>query len=335
MINTEPLTTRNEVLPVLIQYMVEFSLILACVISGSITLFFSLDFIGMEIGGFIGGIIVGFVSSTSQYANILRTQWRKITSVNLIIAAIFLILTAFYLFQDAISGDTSSEVTWRHSISIIRLLFLLVTWYSFFGVVVGVLSKWICKKWLRSEVKFFSLTILFILLLFGFIPYQVMVGNYRFALFWLVPSIPAILSLFFLKKKQFYKNVSSEYSLVPLLLGFSIACTHFLVSYILFDPSTHTCSNSRWSLISTFFMTPSWAISALPFVSRLFEFLINVKMDKFYLFVLVSSSYYGYSSSLLMRGQKYNLEIGIILLLAPILLGCFIIFGAIATGCGA
>jgi hypothetical protein len=315
--------------------MVEFSLILACITSGSITLFFSLDFIGMEIGGFIGGIIVGFVSSISQYANILRTQWRKITSVNLTIAAIFLIISAFYLFQDAISGDTSSEVTWRHSISIIRLLFLLVIWYSFFGVVVGVLSKWICKKWLKSEAKFFSLTILFILLLFGFIPYQVMVENYQFALFWLAPSIPAILLLFFLKKKQFYKNVSSEYSLAPLLLGFSIACTHFLVSYFLFDPSTHTCSNSRWSLISTFFMAPSWAISALPFVSRLFEFLINARIDKFYLFVLVSSSYYGYSSSLLMRGRKYSLVIGIILLLAPILLGCFIIFGAIAIGCGA
>ncbi len=322
---------------VLMEHMVEFSFILACVTAGSITLYFSLDFIGVFIGGIIGGIIAGLLPLIAQYLPALKNQSRNLLFVNLTIFAIFFSLSTGYFFHDAtteVRGHPSTTVLSRF-LSSFRVLFLYTAWVSIQSVIIAVITRWLYKKWLKSEAKPPILLIFFIVLLFGFLPYPIMAGNKLTGLFWLPPIILAILLLFPFRSKTLSNSDSWDARFVPLMTGFSIASIHFLMSYFLFDGSTRICSNSRGAFLFPFFISPTWLISTLPFMSEWFEVLIDLKMDYFYLQVLISSAFYGYASSFLAKSQNRDQIIGAILISMPIFFGCFLIFGAFATGCGA
>jgi len=341
--NTETLATvQTKMLPALIEWGVGFSFILACVTVGGVTFYFSLHFIGLRIGGVIGGFIIGFMPYLTQQIRIPRIRWQAILFTNLTVILVFFVISAYYFYQEAVTAQIFAEANGHYSMTVysrfasgIRILFLTSILYSVIGAIIGVTTRWVYRRWLRLKLKHLALSVIFIILLFGLLPYRVMAGNHQFALFWLLPLALAILLFFPFWKKVSDIRESSKYSSIPLIIGFSVASAHFLLSYFLLEPSTFICSNSRWSLLATFFMTPGWGISALPFISSLFEILTNVRIDEFYLRVFISSSYYGYASSFLVKQQKYDLLIGIILLSIPILLGYFFIYAAIATGCGA
>lgn len=341
--NTETLTTvQTKMLPALIEWGVGFSFILACVTVGSVTFYFSLHFIGLQIGGVVGGIIIGFMPYLTQQIRIPRIRWQAILFTNLTVILVFFVISAYYFYQEAVTAQIFAEANGHYSMTVysrfasgLRILFLTSVLYSVTGAIIGVTTRWVYRRWLRLKLKHLALSVLFVILLFGLLPYRVMVGNHQFALFWLLPVALAILLFFPFWKKVSDIRESSKYASIPLIIGFSIASVHFLLSYFLLEPSTFICSNSRWSLLATFFMIPGWGIGALPFISSLLDILTNIRIDEFYLRVFISSSYYGYASSFLVKQQKYDLLIGIILLSIPILFGSFLIFGAIATGCGA
>jgi hypothetical protein len=159
-------TTQAKMLPSIIEWGSSFLLILACVAVGSIAIYFSLSLFGLIIGGFIGGIIVGFMPYITQRWRIFRMGWQAAIFANLIIIIGSFTLSGYYLYQEAITAQTlltangistttlDSQVEFRLS-----SLFIFVGLGSITGVIVGVITRWVCQRWLKSQASWWVWTL--------------------------------------------------------------------------------------------------------------------------------------------------------------------------------
>ncbi len=122
---------------------------------------------------------------------------------------------------------------------------------------------------------------------------------------------------------------------IPLLVGGVVTIFHFGLSYFLFEPGTHSCSNSDRSMISPYFLIPGWFISSFPNIEKLIDSLDITYTNRYYVTMSISSFYFGFASSLLGTNRKPYLQIGIVLWVIALFLGDFLIWADIVTGCGA
>jgi hypothetical protein len=189
---------------------------------------------------------------------------------------------------------------------------------------------------LKRKLSYLALAVFFIIAFIGLSPYRLMIGQYQISFSWLlsIPILGFLLYFIFSKISSSGSEVSKKISF-PLLIGGGVVIIHFGLSYFLLEPGTFICSNSSMSVLSPFFITPGWVISKLPIISSIIYVLTLIKINDYYLVILISSCYYGYASSLVVTRRKHYPLIGIILLTITLLFECFIIYGAIATGCDA
>lgn len=337
--NTEIVTTvQTKMLPALIEWGVGFSFILVCVTVGGVTLYFSLHFIGFQIGGVVGGITIGCTPYITQQIRIPGIRWQAILFTNLTIIVVFWVISAYYLYQSALTAQILSEANGHFSMTIysrfasgIRLLFLMTLSSSAVGAIVGVITRWAYRRWLRLKQKHLALGALFVILLFGLLPHQATIWNCQFLPSLLLP-IFGILWIFLFIKGVPNDSKSSKQLPFPLLIGFMVASIHFVSSYFLIElPLTGLCAPN---MLYVFLMAP-WIIGELPIISSLIDMLTIIRVNEFYLLVLISSCYYGCASVFLVSKQKYHLLIGITLFSISILLVSFYYFAVLATGCGA
>jgi hypothetical protein len=120
----------------------------------------------------------------------------------------------------------------------------------------------------------------------------------------------------------------------PLFAGFLIASIHFTIFFFLFDSPPFVCSSP--SLLSAFPLVPTSVLIVLPVISDVVSLLFEVlRINEDFFVVFVSSCGYGLAGGLLFSRQLPYRVLGLILIGSAILVGSYLIWMAIGTGCGA
>jgi hypothetical protein len=185
---------------------------------------------------------------------------------------------------------------------------------------------------LKSKIRYLVLTGLFLVALTSFLPFRLMVGRYQVSPFWCL-SIPILGILLMLVLNQESFNTFALPKRLSLFVGVLIASIHFTIFFFLLDSRPFICSSP--SLLSAFPLAPTHVLVALPIASDIASLLLQVlRINEDFFVVFVSSCGYGLAGGLLVSRQRTYRIVGLILIGSSILVGFYLIWMAIGTGCG-
>ena len=167
----QKVTTQSEMFSPIIEWGPWPLWILAGVTIGGIAIYFSLIHIGIILGGTIGGIIVGFMPYFAKQWQISKARWWLWILVNSTLIVTSLLICTYYLYLEAQSAQIDLEASGIHSTTVysqfefrLVFLFIMIVLGIITGMIVAVITRWVCRRWQTSLASWWVWTVAGILI---------------------------------------------------------------------------------------------------------------------------------------------------------------------------